>query len=558
MTQDKALAFLKSGKNIFLTGSAGTGKTYVLNSYIKYLKERKVWVAVTASTGIAATHMNGMTIHSWAGIGIKDKINRQQLERMKAKKYLREHLEKVQVLVIDEISMLHRSQFEMVNTVLQFFKESTEAFGGVQIVVTGDFYQLPPIGRQGESTKDKFAFMAPAWVQASFNVCYLTDQYRQDSTNMLAQILNGIREGELSKIQMQQLENTLTTEDSNFEEDRTMLYTHNASVDRLNNAHLEKLKGKSYQYLAKTYGNDKLVQTLKKSVLAPETLSLKKDAKVMFVRNDTEGKYVNGTLGHVTGFDEDGVPVVLTLQGKKISLSTEKWSVQDDKGRDLASFDQIPLRLAWALTIHKCQGMTLDSAVIDLANTFENGQGYVALSRLKSIEGLQLVGLKPEALLLDGLARKADERFKVLSKEVDANYAMEELQKQAPVFIKRCGGLTDLNEIKKHSKKIKEKKGPKQSTYEITLGFIRKEMSLEAIAEERGLSPGTIASHLIKLREKYPTENLEAYKPSVAILKKVDSVRKKLKDDEKGLKPIYDKIGGELSYDEIRLALAFL
>ena len=199
MKQAKALGILKSGKNVFLTGSAGTGKTFVLNQYIDYLKECKIAVAVTASTGIAATHMNGMTIHSWAGIGIKETLTRVQLANMKTKKYLTKHLEAVKVLIIDEVSMLHQNQLALVNEVLQFFKENNMPFGGIQIVLSGDFFQLPPIGKSGESSKDKFAFMSPAWVLAKFHVCYLTEQFRQ-SDNELNTILNQIRTGFLTEL----------------------------------------------------------------------------------------------------------------------------------------------------------------------------------------------------------------------------------------------------------------------------------------------------------------------------------------------------------------------
>jgi DNA replication protein DnaC len=139
MKQETALNILKAGENVFLTGSAGAGKTYTLNQYIMYLKARKVPVAITASTGIAATHMNGMTIHTWAGIGIKDSLSDDDLKRMKERKYLKEHLENAQVLIIDEISMLHAKQLNLVNQVLKYFKESDEAFGGIQVIVAGDF-----------------------------------------------------------------------------------------------------------------------------------------------------------------------------------------------------------------------------------------------------------------------------------------------------------------------------------------------------------------------------------------------------------------------------------
>ena len=188
MKQETALTLLKAGENVFLTGSAGAGKTYTLNQYIHYLKARKVPVAITASTGIAATHMNGMTIHTWAGIGIKDRLSDDDLKRMKERKYLKEHLENAQVLIIDEISMLHAKQLNLVNQVLKYFKESDEAFGGIQVIVAGDFFQLPPVGRKDESNRDKFCFMSEAWVEAKFRVCYLTEQHRQDD-----EILNQIK-----------------------------------------------------------------------------------------------------------------------------------------------------------------------------------------------------------------------------------------------------------------------------------------------------------------------------------------------------------------------------
>jgi len=198
VNQEQALAVLKSGANVFLTGSAGTGKTYVLNKYIQYLKARKVPVSITASTGIAATHLQGTTIHAWSGIGIKDSLSLRNLRDLRQKKYLKKHIEKTKVLIIDEISMLHKKQFDLVNEVLQFFRENEKAFGGIQVVLCGDFFQLPPIGSSGETNRDKFSFMSQSWLNANLSICYLTDQFRQTDSE-LNDVLNEIRKGSVTE-----------------------------------------------------------------------------------------------------------------------------------------------------------------------------------------------------------------------------------------------------------------------------------------------------------------------------------------------------------------------
>jgi ATP-dependent exoDNAse (exonuclease V) alpha subunit len=557
MQQEKALAILKSGKNVFLTGSAGTGKTYVLNQYIDYLKERKVKVAVTASTGIAATHMNGMTIHSWSGIGVKEFITSGNLASMNSKKYLKEHLEKVKVLIIDEISMLHKNQINAVDVVLRYFKKNEAAFGGIQIVVCGDFFQLPPIGNQGEAAKDKFAFMSEAWVKAKLSVCYLTEQYRQ-SDNDLNLILNEIRTGDISKKSYATLKKASTNKlDDDVEP--TKLYTHNYDVDRVNAQHLSQLSGTPKKFKAKTSGNKKLIETLKNSVLAGEELVFKIGAKVMFVKNDKEHRYVNGSLGKVLGFTDKGFPSVKLLNGKTITTEIENWAIMDDNGKTLASYNQVPLRLAWAITVHKCQGMTLDAAEIDLSKTFETGQGYVALSRLKKLENLQLLGLNEMALRVDPLANKADGRFQELSSDSDNEFTMDELDLIGKTFIRDVGGLIDKKEITKHKNRVKEKESSKMSTYEVTLIHLKQSVSLKEIAETRGLSVGTIAGHLIKIRKDHPDENLNFYKPKAAILKKVKSAYdEQPKSAPISLNAIYGKLVGSVTYDDIKLAVAFI
>jgi len=453
--------------------------------------------------------------------------------------------------------MLHKNQLNLVNQVLQYFKNNNEAFGGIQVVLCGDFFQLPPIGKSRENSRDKFAFMSAAWLQAKLSVCYLTEQYRQ-SDNDLNLILNEIRSGGISQKSHYQLQNA-SKNNLQTQKEATKLYTHNIDVDRINNEHLSTLSGVAKRFTATTKGNKKLIETLKNAVLAGENLTFKIGAKVMFVKNDNEKRYVNGSLGTVLGFTDKGFPSVKLMNGKTISTEIENWSIQDDNGKTLASYNQIPLRLAWAITIHKCQGMTLESAEIDLSKTFERGQGYVALSRLKKLENLQLIGLNEMALKVDDLAFKADKRFKELSEEAENEFRFVDLAVLAMDFVKKCGGLTNTEEITKTKNKLKEKQQGKISTYATTLIYLKQNNSLQEIAKARGLSVGTIASHLIKIRKDFPNENLNFYKPKNALLKKVKAAYdEQPKDAPISLSAIYSELGGKVSYDNIKLAIAFL
>ncbi len=560
MNQEKALAILKSGKSIFLTGSAGTGKTYVLNKYIKYLKERRVSVSITASTGIAATHLEGTTIHAWSGIGIKNSLSSRNLQDLRKKKYLKKNIDKSKVLIIDEISMLHKKQLDMVNEVLKYFKETEEAFGGIQLVLCGDFFQLPPIGSYSETNRDKFSFMSQSWLDANLSICYLTDQYRQ-TDNTLNQILNEIRTGNISQNSKEILSSNKVILDV---EEPTKLYTHNVDVDRINIQHLNSIKGKKENYKATIKGNLKLAETVKRSIMAPEKLELKIGSKVMFVKNNHEKGYLNGSLGNVIRYDNNGLPVVRLLNGYEITAEHEDWRIEDESGKMLVSFQQVPLRLAWAITVHKSQGMTLDAAEMDLSKTFEKGQGYVALSRVKSLSGLNLTGYNSIALEVDDLALKADKRFQELS--IVAEYKNEEkaLEKEAIQFIKKSGGITNLDEISENKRNIKKgNKTKKKSTYLVTKQLIDEGYDLKKIAKERDLTMGTVSTHLIRISDLYPNTDLSRFKPDRKIIAKVKKARNEIlkanpKENKISLKPIFDKLNGELSYGDIKLALVFL
>ncbi len=554
MNQSKALSILKSGRNVFLTGSAGAGKTYVLNQYIQYLKEHKVGVAVTASTGIAATHMNGQTIHSWSGIGIRDEVSVKHLSNLKEKKYFRDKMDAVKVLVIDEISMLHRNQLDLVNRVLKFFKENELAFGGIQVVFSGDFFQLPPIGNELESSRQKFSFMSDAWLQAEPVICYLTEQHRQ-TENDLNLILNEIRSGNVTQQSIDLLESRVEFHPDEGEQE-TKLFTHNADVDRINQMYLEQIGGGSRYFEAVVKGNDALIEVLKKSVLALEKLELKVGAQVMFIKNNYEIGYVNGTLGRITGFTDKGNPLVKTFDNELIEAKAETWAIEDEVGKPLASYVQIPLRLAWAITVHKSQGMTLDAAMIDLSRAFEKGQGYVALSRLRDLQGLKLKGLNQTALEVDELAMKADFRFRELSEEWDDSLEEKDLENEFKGFIQYSGGTTDKKEIAKTKEKLAQKgKAEKESTYQITKKLVEKKLSLKEIIAERGLGKGTILSHLIRIAETDKEIDLERFRPDENVWKNVKKIL--AKNPEAGLGQIYKDLNGKFSYDDIKQSLIF-
>ncbi|MFB2539375.1 AAA family ATPase [Acinetobacter sp. c3-l95] len=570
MKQSTALDILKAGHNVFLTGSAGAGKTYTLNQYIQYLKARKIPVAVTASTGIAATHMNGMTIHTWSGMGIKEHLTDSELKTMRERKYLREHIEKAKVLIIDEISMLHAKQFNLVNQILKFFKNNHETFGGMQIIVSGDFFQLPPVSKNGEPNREKFAFMSEAWLEAQFKICYLTEQHRQED-NHLDQILNAIRAQNIQPEHIAQLKNTFHHQQDGVV---TRLFTHNADVDSLNQDQLANIDGKSYQFSAKLEGNEKLLETLKSAVRAPEILTLKKHAKVMFVKNNFDMGYVNGSVAEVIGFIDDNelgvLPKVEFNDGNQLVVEPETWSIDDDEGKTLASFTQIPLRLAWAITIHKSQGMTLQSAEIDLSQTFEKGQGYVALSRLKCLTGLKLLGFQDHALQLDSLAVKADKRFQELSQDAEnliSALSPEQLEKLHQAYIKHCGGITDSKEIQRQSKKLEDKsqQSSMHNTLEETKALFLADYDIEDIAVERGLTRSTIITHLGKLmceqaldisRVQPEDEDIERVRKAYKKLQKRGDEQDLNDDGTVKLRPLVEMTS--LSYEKVRLALLFV
>lgn len=568
MTQAKALAIMKTGVNIYLTGSAGSGKTHTLNQYINYLKDHGVEVAVTASTGIAATHMNGMTIHGFSGIGIRDNLTEYDLDELTQKPYLVKRFHKTKVLIIDEVSMLHARTLDAVDLVCRKFKRNNLPFGGMQVILSGDFFQLPPITRSQSASSQMDMFdqtegseqvpkdlivYSRAWKEMRPAICYLTEQHRQDDV-VFTNILNKIRQNKVEADHLDIVKSRLNAV-LDVEIPPTKLYTHNVDVDTINQRELQKLSEMEYNYEMQTKGRDVIVEILKKSCLAHEKLSLKKGAQVMFIKNNFELGYVNGTRGIVESFRIDRTPVVRLMNGKRIEVKEESWMIEED-GKPKASLMQLPLRLAWAITIHKSQGMSLDTAEIDLSKTFTYGMGYVALSRVRTLNGIRLVGLSENSLKVDPNVLELDEKLQIESEENEEMFgrlSSAEQEKMERDFILRSEGFIKAGV----AKKLKEK----SSTIEITKSLLLKNMTFAEIAKERGLGLSTILDHVEKLIARGDELPLGHTYPDKNNIKLVQSCIDSLEDDEKGklapIKTMLDKKKKHLTFDQIRIARIF-
>jgi hypothetical protein len=551
MTQKTALDILKLGHTVFLTGAAGAGKSYALREYITYLRKHGVRYAVTASTGIASTHINGTTIHAWSGIGIRQRLTDFDLDAIEEKANVYKRWNDTQVLIIDEISMLHASFVDMLDKLAKHIRRNDKPFGGMQVIFTGDFFQLPPVVRNGneyEST-DVFAFMSRAWKESKPVVCYLTEQFRQDD-DTLTNILNAIRAGEVEE------DHYLTLQESSKKphtDDHIKLYTHNENVDLINKKAFDALKGEVKTYEMVSKGKGAVLESLKNNCLADETLHLKIGAKVICIKNDTERRYVNGSMGIVVDFDSDNSPVVELASGKKVSIKADTWRIEED-GKVKAEISQLPVRLAWAITVHKSQGMTLDRAEIDLSRAFASGQGYVALSRLKSMDGLHLVGFNPQALQISEEVREADYTFR--SKSEQAEYALEkykgsDLEKLHQEFLTECGGtLEELSDTE--AEEIQEK----TKTHIVTQEMLKSGATIKEIADARGLSADTIIGHIEKLVEMKEEIELKHVLPAK---KDVTAIKKAFKELETTkLTPVFDSLRGKYTFHQIRLVRATL
>lgn len=457
MTQGEALKILKTGANVFLTGEPGSGKTHTVNEYVAYLRACGIEPAITASTGIAATHIGGMTVHSWSGIGIKRKLDQYELDRIASNERIVKRVSKTKVLIIDEVSMLAPETLAMVETVCREIKQEGSVFGGLQVILVGDFFQLPPVVRREEENLQKilitevaqrFAYDALCWQRADFVTCYLSEQHRQEDRNFLS-VLSAIRSNSYDNSHHVHIEKRKVKPEE-VPEGIPRLFSHNEDVDRINEEELIKLPNKEQVFEMTDQGVPLLIVALKKGCLSPEVLKLKVGARVMFTKNNPRAGFVNGTLGEVEELNSYGSPLVRLRSRRSVVAEPMDWTIEENRSIK-ARITQVPLRLAWAITVHKSQGMSLDEAAMDLSGVFEFGQGYVALSRVRSLSGLHLLGwnkqtfqVHPEVLERDIEFRENSDRAEKTFSEISST----EFANLHRNFIRAAGGKISIEKQK--------------------------------------------------------------------------------------------------------------
>jgi len=407
--QATALEAIKAGKNIFLTGAGGTGKSHTIRAIVAWGKATDTRIDVTAMTGCAALllGLKAKTLHSWAGIGLGRESPASLAESIKrSRRTLRRWMD-CQLLIIDEISMMMPELLEKLDFIARRVRrKETERFGGIQLVLAGDFCQLPPVQKEAdkEAAGPLFAFQSPIWAALLDETHHLTKIERQPDPVFQA-ILTEARMGHLSPASVEILNARKGLPWKTDQIRPTLIFSRNSDVSTINAVNMDALDGEEVTFKAITITGsaaptapadsdiEAQLTRLDADAAYEPTLTLKIGAQVMLLTNlDQERGLVNGSRGVVLNFSSTGLPVVRFLSiAEPITIDRATWMLPDN---DQVGRAQIPLKVAYAITIHKSQGATLDCALIDIgSNTFEYGQAYVALSRVRSLEGLHIWSL---------------------------------------------------------------------------------------------------------------------------------------------------------------------
>lgn len=392
--QSLALEVLQSGTNVFVTGGAGTGKSFLLKKFLK--SPAGLQIPVLASTGAAAVLIGGRTFHSFFGLGILEGGAGATIERALKDKRLLKRLRKISSFVVDEVSMIPGEVWNVAEKISRLARDCSEPWGGLRVVAVGDFAQLPPVTRFNQ--KRDWAFLSSAWKESSFHSIYLQEIMRSKD-EAYNQSLSDLRLGNLSERLKETLNRRMFDSDLNHYEG-SILYAKKVDVEKINQQRLSELSGNIKEYETIFRGEQKFIEVLRNQAPIPQRLEIKKNALVMIRQNDPQGKWVNGTLAYVQDMFDEELELKL-FSGLSVFLEKSTFSLLNAEGEIVATAKNFPVNLAYALTIHKSQGATLDKALVSLNNLWEPGQAYVAMSRVRSEECLFLDGWDERSIFAD-------------------------------------------------------------------------------------------------------------------------------------------------------------
>jgi ATP-dependent exoDNAse (exonuclease V) alpha subunit len=404
--QQKALRHLLGQQNVFLTGGAGTGKSFLLRCFLKGIDRDKY--PVLASTGAAAVLIGGRTFHSFFGLGIMEGGPDQSIERALKDRRVVRRLKKAAGFVIDEVSMLSGLVIQTAERIASMARNDPRPWGGLRVIAVGDFAQLPPVTLHPRHRD--WAFLNPTWDRSEFISIELDEVMRAKGDSYFCEILSDVRQGLVSE-RVRDFLNLRSQLPDEEEFQGSVLYARKMDVDRINTLKLHRLKGLSRFYETEYHGDERFVRTLQKSAPIAQSLELREGALVMLRQNDPQGRWVNGSLAHVQDLGANTIEVKL-FSGRTVDVEKTSFSLLDAEGNIVASAKNFPLCLAYAVTIHKAQGATLDKTLVSLKGLWEPGQAYVAMSRVQDASGLMIDGWDEESIFADPLVKRFHDRLR--------------------------------------------------------------------------------------------------------------------------------------------------
>ncbi|MDO8649414.1 MAG: AAA family ATPase [Candidatus Peregrinibacteria bacterium] len=526
--QAKGLDVFERQGNVFLTGAAGTGKSFLLQRYLA--GKPTASFPIVASTGAAAVLVGGRTFHSFFGLGILEGGPDAAVLRALRSRKLISRLNRACCVIIDEVSMLPGTTLKAAETVARRARGSSEPWGGLRIIAVGDFAQLPPVT---PDKKDKdWAFLHPVWQESDFQPALLSTVMRTQDIEFLT-ILNFVREGIVNDQVHEFLNRRITT--STEREEGTRLYPHRAQAEAYNLRRLEAIARPLRSFQTQYTGKEQFIEAAKKVVPIPETLLLKEGALIMMRKNDITGglHYVNGSLGYIQDIMDDSLGITL-FSGEEIEVGREKFSYLDGDGNEVIAAWNFPVTLAWATTIHKAQGASLDRMIVDLHQLWEPGQAYVALSRVRSGSGLMIERWSPASILAEPLVTQfyntlADQAQKYVPRPL---YVPPRAMQEVP-SVKRKVGLVRQQRAQTIARLIKEK------------------VSLENIAEQWGIKQERVILYIEKLLASGAKFDIQYLTSNIPDRQKISDAFEECGHDF--LKPVFEALGGRVPYETLRL-----